>query len=69
MPSAQAPDSMTPDERRREVAAILALGVLRFRRIAQLGLPATPLESCPQSPNGLEVLRESRLHGADGSAG
>ena len=40
MPSAQAPDSMTPDERRREVAAILALGVLRFRRMAQIGLPA-----------------------------
>ena len=69
MSSVQTPDSMTPDERRREVASIIALGVLRFRRMAQLGLPPTPPESCPQSQNGLEVSRESRLHVTDGSAG
>lgn len=69
MPSVKAPESMTPDERRREVASILALGVLRFRRMARLGLPATPAGSRPQAENGLEQSRESRLHVADGSAG
>jgi hypothetical protein len=69
MPSVKAPESMTPDERRREVASILALGVLRFRRKAKLGLSATPAESHPQAENGLELSRGSRLHVAAGSAG
>ena len=69
MPSVKAPESMTPDERRREVASILALGVLRYRRMARLGLPATAPESRPQAENGLELSRESRLHVPDGSAG
>lgn len=68
MPSIQTPDSMTPDERRREVASILALGIMRFRRMARLGLPTTPPESHPQTENDLELLRQSRLHVADGSA-
>ena len=69
MPRIHAPDSVTPEQRRREIAAILALGILRFRRMARLGLPATPPESSPQTQNRLEVSRESRLHVADGSAG
>lgn len=69
MPSVRAPESMTPDDRRREVASILALGVLRFRRMAKLGLPASPAESHPQAENGLELSRESRLHVAAGAAG
>jgi hypothetical protein len=56
-------------ERRRQVATILAQGVHRYRRMAQMGLPAVEPESCPQSQNGLEVSRESRLHVADGSGG
>lgn len=69
MPSVHTPESMTPDARRREIASILALGILRYRRIAKLSLSATPAESRPQAENGLELSRESRLHVADGSAG
>jgi hypothetical protein len=69
MPSVQTPDSMTPDTRWREVASILARGILRYRRMARLGLSATPLESRTQAENDLELSRESRLHVADGSAG
>jgi hypothetical protein len=63
---------MTPSRAvasRREIASILAQGILRYRRMAKLGLPAIPTESCPQAENGLELSRESRLHVADGAAG
>jgi hypothetical protein len=60
---------MTPDERRREVASILAMGILRFRRMAKLALAAAPPQSYPQPQNGLELSRESRLHVGGGSAG
>lgn len=69
MPVANPHDQLTPDARRREVASILAQGILRYRRMARLGLPATPPESRPQAENGLELSRESRLHVANGSAG
>lgn len=69
MPSVQAPESMTPDERRREVASILALGVLRLRRMAKLDLPMSPPKSYPQDQTRLELSRESRLHVGGGSAG
>ena len=48
------PASMTPEERDREVAAILATGYLRFRRLrADSGPPAPALP--PGSPeNSLE---------------
>ncbi len=63
------PESMTRDQRRREIAAILAEGVLRQCRLVRLGLlPATP-ESYPQSQIDLDVSRESRLHVGSGSAG
>lgn len=63
------PELMTPDDRLREVASIIAQGVLRLRRMPNLGLSAMAPQSSPQSHNCLEVSPESRLHVADGSAG
>jgi hypothetical protein len=52
---------LSPDERLREVAAILATGVLRLRRRA--ALPAENAQKNPVelSPDGLEVPVEPRL--------
>jgi len=36
---------LTPDQRRRKIAAILAAGVLRLRARAALATPATGLEN------------------------
>ena len=69
MKSSREPESMTPDQRRREIAAILAQGVLRLRRLAKLGLLPSAPESYPQSQVGLELSRASRLHVGNGSAG
>ena len=61
-------ESMSPDQRRHEIATILAEGVLRNYRSAKLGM--SPVQkSYPQPQNPLEVSRESRLHVGDGSAG
>ena len=57
---------LTPDQRRRQAAAILARGVLRHLRAAKLTPSAPPPES---SSNCLEVSRETPLHGGTGSAG
>lgn len=69
MKSPREPEAITPDQRRREIAAILAQGVLCCRRMATLRpLPDSP-ESYPHPQNPLELSRESRLHVGDGSAG
>lgn len=59
------PAAMIPDERRREIAGILAAGFLRLRNRA--ALPADPAHS-PDAKNlpnssaaGLEVPSETRL--------
>lgn len=52
---------LSPAERRREVAAILARGVLRLRRIARLGGIMHAPESLPKRENGLELSGEMRL--------
>jgi hypothetical protein len=59
------PSQMTPDERRREVAAILAAGLRRLRdRSALTSEPAsenpsdaaeTPLEAVPENPLSVHV--------------
>jgi hypothetical protein len=59
------PSLMTPDERRREVAAILAAGLRRLRdRSALTSEPAsenppdtaeTPLEAVPENPLSVHV--------------
>lgn len=51
------PARPSPDDRRREVAAILATAILRLRNRAALP-PAKPPDS---SPAGLEVSPETRL--------
>jgi hypothetical protein len=60
MPSHAVPRAggLTPDERRRQVAAILAQGVIRHRRIAQL---AEFGHFSPSRDTGLEVVSETRL--------
>jgi len=53
------PARLTPDERRREIASILAAGILRLRR--RTPRPEVP-ELAPESrPEGLDVLAETRL--------
>ena len=61
--------SMSPDERRREVAAILARGVLRLRRIARIGGNMHASESQNVPENGLELPGETRLSVSDGTRG
>ena len=55
MPSTHEPADLTPAERRREIAAILAKGVVRWRRVVvKSGLPPPP-EGRFSSGNGLEL--------------
>ena len=69
MPQRTEANSMSADERRREVAAILARGVLRLRRIARIGgtTPAPESQNLPE--NGLELPGETRLSGSDATHG
>jgi hypothetical protein len=58
--------TLTADQRRREVAGILAAGILRLRSRAAL-LVQTALEKPENSaPNCLEVPDETRLSGHTG---
>jgi hypothetical protein len=53
--------ALSPDERRRQVAAILAKGVMRWRRRAKnAGIIDAP-ELSPDREIGLELCRETRL--------
>lgn len=63
MPDFDDPDSMTPDNRKREVAAILATGYLRLRAIVarEAVLPA-PTGQVPAAAN---IPREAQK-GLDG---
>jgi hypothetical protein len=59
---------LSPAERRREVAAILARGVLRWRGQARTeGIAPTPDGN--SSENGLEFRRGTRLSVSDGTRG
>jgi hypothetical protein len=49
--------AMTPHERRREIAAILARGVLRLRQAAQ----GRPGSRSSRTPGNLAELRETGL--------
>ena len=60
---------MSLAERRREVAAILARGVIRWRKRARAaGIAPTP-ESPESHENGLELPGETRLSVSDGTRG
>ena len=60
---------ISPHERRREVAAILARGVLRLRRTARIdgNMHASVPRNLPE--NGLEFAGETRLIVSDGTRG
>jgi hypothetical protein len=56
------PESMTPKDRRREVAEILAAAVVRLRlRAAPSGGPSGNEKTPEPGPNCLEVPAETRL--------
>ncbi len=69
MPSRTEASSMPANERRREVAAILARGVLRLRRVAQIGGIMHAPKSQDLRENGLELPGETRLSVSDGTRG
>jgi len=57
---------ISPSERRREVAAILVLGVLRWRDRTRIGgIAPTPDGNSPQ--NGLELSGETRISASGGT--
>jgi len=64
------PTSLTPDERRAELASLLALGLLRLR--SRLALPTSlavgpsPAAPAKTSVSGLEVSSAPRLSGPTG---
>lgn len=61
MPKTKFDPDISPEQRRRAVAVILARGVLRYhRRMHQLE-PGRPENLPDSSPDGLEVLGEMRL--------
>jgi hypothetical protein len=69
MPKVTLDSEMTPEQRRRAVAVILARGVLRYhRRISRLE-SGQPKNSPESSPDGLEVFGETRLSVSQCSAG
>ena len=63
------PDSMTPDERRSEVASILARGLVRAVRLAR-SRTSGPDRIPPKTlPTGLELSADPRLSVAPRPAG
>ena len=60
---------LSPIERRRRVALILARGVVRWRRRAKSSATIDAQESAPAGENRLELSRETRLSVSDGTRG
>lgn len=60
---------LDPAERRREVASILARGVVRWRRHVEATGISDVQESVPAAINRLELSRETRLSVSDGTRG
>ena len=60
---------LTPEQRRQAVAAILATGILRCRRITKLTSNAGAKESADPQRNCLEPSRPTRLPVSTGSGG
>jgi hypothetical protein len=58
--------NLPPEQRRREVAAILARGMLRLHGVHQLApgsaAPGVPEHALESAQNGLEVSATSRPH-------
>ena len=55
------PTRLSPDERFREVATILAAGISRLRQGSALSSENTETNRAESSPDGLEVPAETRL--------
>ena len=63
MPTTPPDSDLTADQRFRQIAAILARGVRRYRRLKRRCECNVPAENAPP---GLEVLGETRLSGHTG---
>ena len=61
MNSTREPESMTTDERRAEVASILAVGLLRRVRHLKASKPDARQASSPLAQIGLDLPSETRL--------
>ncbi len=61
MPNCADSTRLSPDERFREVAAILAAGVLRLRQSSALSSENTEKNRAESPPDGLEVPTKTRL--------
>jgi hypothetical protein len=60
------PDDLSPDQRRREIAAILAEGILRLRCVREVA-PESADSPCPDAASeapekGLDACATSRPH-------
>ena len=61
--SPEDPTALTPDQRRREVAAILARGVLRLHCMRPVDPPPEPAGDAPErAESSLEVSAAPRPH-------
>ena len=61
MDATRDPDTMTADERRREVASILALGLVRHHRMVQSLATGTCGDAKDSAQNPLDLSSETRL--------
>lgn len=60
---------LDPADRRRQVASILARGVIRLRRQVKATTIIDAQESAPAAENRLELSRKTRLSVSDGTRG
>lgn len=60
---------LSPTERRKQVASILARGVIRLRRHVKSTAISDARESAPSAENRLELSRKTRLSVSDGTRG
>ena len=61
MPAPIRPDEMTPDDRFREIAVLLAKGVLRARKRRNPTPGPSPGKLPESAAQGLDVPRDTRL--------
>lgn len=69
MPCSQAAIPLSPDERRREIAAALAKGVVRYRRIAPFNEITEARSDEESTRTGLDFLGDTRLSVSHGTGG
>ena len=69
MPRQHADEYLSPADRRREVASILAKGLVRWHRTARTAGYLDAQKSSPGCEIGLELFRETRLSVVNGTRG